>query len=249
MKTLTKLSLMATFILVFGMASAATQAFAASLDEPTRSNHWLPFAHAELDELYARELDAENTEWVSLAQRFERARVAAQGKPRKLEKLETRVARLAEVLDPRDEIQFLLSPDFSLAILVAGEGDKIHTVRMMVPLVNYTRDDQERAFAFLEQLHVRAFSSKWDGAKDWPKTSLATAWNLVATEMGKGEGETRRPRNEMLITHTSDHVTAVTFGVPPDLVVYTITTRERCVPDLEVEERTFGLGFICAPFE
>jgi hypothetical protein len=38
-------------------------------------------------------------------------------------------------------------------------------------------------------------------------------------------------RNDQVIKKTLGGITSATFGVPPDIVVYTITARDSCIPD------------------
>jgi len=114
-----------------------------------------------------------------------------------------------------------------LRVTFAAQGDRVHTIRIYVPVVSF-RDKQaaEQVFANLSNLFARTYPA-WPSAKNWPKDSLGRTWNAnpLLTNMPV------RDSNDLIPKTSIDGITSATFGVPPDLVIYTITTRPECVPD------------------
>lgn len=114
-----------------------------------------------------------------------------------------------------------------LRVTFAAQGERVHTIRIYVPVVSY-RDKQaaDRVFANLSSLFARTYPN-WPAAKDWPKESLGKSWNAHPSLTNKPV----RDSNDLIAKTTIDGITSATFGVPPDLVIYTLTVRPECVPD------------------
>lgn len=71
----------------------------------------------------------------------------------------------------------------------------------------------DRVSTMVASLFKRLYP-KWAGAAEWPSESLLEAW-----------------KERKIVRKEISGIINATFGVPPDVVVYTITTRDQCVPD------------------
>jgi hypothetical protein len=60
-------------------------------------------------------------------------------------------------------------------------------------------------------------------------SSLKEAWNIHPLVTKKMPADP----NDLIIKKNLGGITSATFGVPPDIVVYTITGRDGCVPDVK----------------
>ena len=139
--------------------------------------------------------------------------------------LDAKKTRPAEAFAPGDELSVVTNPKLELWVYLAGKGENIHSMRIAVPVVNYSKEQFDRAFKILASLFAKTYPS-WPGAADWPKDSLSKSWNISPLMTNKPLADP----DDQIIRKDIDGVTSATFGVPPDIVVYGITTRAQCIP-------------------
>ena len=130
-------------------------------------------------------------------------------------------------LAPDETVWRINAAPLPVAIFLAGQGENIDALHVYFPVVNGHDDQDARVFAMLSAL-FKAIYPGWPDAGAWPRASMDTTWNtslLVTRHM---------PANldDLIARKTIDGITSATVGVPPDLVVYSITTREPCIPDV-----------------
>jgi hypothetical protein len=116
----------------------------------------------------------------------------------------------------------------AMGILMAGKDENIHTIRIPVFTLGISANQEkaDRLFRLLSDLFSNIFPD-WPDARGWPMSSLKEAWNihpLVAKKMPTDP-------NDLIIKKNFGGITSATFGVPPDIVVYTITARDGGIPD------------------
>ena len=131
----------------------------------------------------------------------------------KIETSDVQKAKLNGFLPAGDSIWIASNPAIPLTIVMAGRDQNVDALRITVPVVNYSQPQSDRVFAILAALFKRLYPD-WADAAKWPSDSLLEAWKKGA-----------------VIRKQITSVTNATFGVPPDVVVYTITTRDQCVPN------------------
>lgn len=110
-------------------------------------------------------------------------------------------------------------------VAMAGNGEKVHSLRVTVPVVNHSAEESGRALGALSKLFTAIYPKRPDAAK-WPVDSLGPAWEAHPL------ARKTPPDNpdDVYIRLSADGITSSTFGVPPDIVVYDITVRESCIP-------------------
>jgi hypothetical protein len=164
---------------------------------------WLPLKRSEIEQLSVAAVDGESFT---------------------VQTLDPQAAKLTDVLALDNSIW--IRSNRTLFIAMAGKGEDVHSVRVTVPVVNYSRQQADRVFAFLSAL-FKAVHPGWADAEKWPTDSLRDAWNKspLVTNVAPADP------NDVIVRRSSDGITSATFGVPPDIVVYTISAREQCVPD------------------
>ena len=116
--------------------------------------------------------------------------------------------------------------NFRLAM--AGRGEKVHSIRVFIPILDLTKQQSEETFKILAALFEAAIPG-WKDASNWPMKSMNTSWSASANAMD------RKPFNpdDIIAKATMGEVTVSTFGVPPDIILYAATTRAPCVPQLQ----------------
>lgn len=216
--------------LIFILGAAIVVGLAFAINSVTdRGGPWLPLLRSDI----LRVLSEDTTDaairmeiWNAVA-----AEVPAKGlleeqarrlQAKRTRELETEKARLANALSAGESVWIATNPAIPLSVVMAGKDDRIHTVRVTVPIVNYSKTQSERALKVLSELFRLAYPD-WTEAKDWPIRSLTDAWNTF----GRKDIKTA---NDRIVRKELNGMTSATFGVPPDIVVYTITARAHCVP-------------------
>jgi hypothetical protein len=139
--------------------------------------------------------------------------------------VDAKKTRPAEAFAPGDELSVVRNSKFELGIFLAGKGENIHSIRILVPVVGYSREQADQVFKMLSSLFVKIYPS-WPDAAKWPKDSLSKSWSISPLMTGKTPANT----DDLIIRHETGGVTSATFGVPPDIVVYSITTHAECIP-------------------
>ncbi|HWY14735.1 MAG TPA: hypothetical protein VNX86_06310 [Rhizomicrobium sp.] len=112
-----------------------------------------------------------------------------------------------------------------MTLIFAGRGEFVHSFKAVVPVVNLTDAQSKHALDSLSLLFKRLYPG-WSGAAKWPADSLGAAWNAspLANRTAPKYGD------DLIIKKDIDGIVSATFGVPPDIVVYTVTSRRDCVP-------------------
>lgn len=115
--------------------------------------------------------------------------------------------------------------DFRLAM--AGVGENVHSIRLYIPVVNNSEEQNDKIFKMLVSFFITAFPD-WPEAKNWPQESMSSSWSAMANEMEK------KPftPTAIITMKAVDGITVSTFGVPPDIVLYAATARQACIPRL-----------------
>lgn len=118
----------------------------------------------------------------------------------------------------------------AMGILMAGRDENIHTIRIPVFTLGMSahQEKADRVFRLLSDL-VSAIFPDWPEARNWPMGSMKEAWNANPLAIKK----TPADPNDQIIKKTFGGITGATFGVPPDIVVYTVTARDICIPDIK----------------
>jgi hypothetical protein len=165
---------------------------------------WLPIKRSQIEQLAASAVD---------------------GEAFTVRTLDVSSAKLGGSLPDDDTIWVMTNR--TLGIAMAGKGDGIRALRVTVPVVNYSMAQGERVFAFLSAL-LEAVYPNWSDAGKWPQVSMKEAWEKSPLVTGSMPANA----NDLLVQRSFDGIVSATFGVPPDIVVYAITTRAQCVPDL-----------------
>jgi len=137
------------------------------------------------------------------------------------------LAKKTRSLEANESVWVALNSALAMVMVLAGKGENIHSIR--VPVITLAeRENLEGVFRLLSGL-FKSIYPDWPEAQDWPKASLEAAWNmspLVKKTMPTDP-------NDQIVKKRLHGITSATFGVPPDIVVYTITTRGACVPDVK----------------
>jgi hypothetical protein len=118
----------------------------------------------------------------------------------------------------------------AMGILMAGKDENIHTIRIPVFTLGMSKyqEKADRVFKLLSDLFSNVYPN-WPEARGWPMSSLNEAWNIHPLVTKK----TPTDPNDLIIKKNLGGITSATFGVPPDIVVYTITARDGCIPDVK----------------
>jgi hypothetical protein len=113
---------------------------------------------------------------------------------------------------------------------MAGKDENIHTIRMPVFTLGMSanKEKADRMFRLLSDLLSNIFPN-WLEANGWPISSLKAAWNVSPLVTKKMPADP----NDQVIKKNLGGITVATFGVPPDLVVYTVTARDGCIPEVK----------------
>ena len=113
----------------------------------------------------------------------------------------------------------------SFVTAMAGNGEKVHSLRISVPVVNHSEEESRRVFKALSAVFEAVYPD-WPMARDWPVRSAQEAWrnHPIARKTPLADP------NDVFVRRSEHGITSTTFGVPPDIVIYTITVRERCIP-------------------
>ncbi len=128
-----------------------------------------------------------------------------------------------ERLSP-DTVWLVSGPGLPFQAVMAGDGERVHSLRIWVPVVNHSEAESKRTFEALSALFATVYPD-WADARRWPGESLVTAWNRhpLARE------EPLEDLDDVFVRHAASGITSSTFGVPPDIIVYGMTVRNRCI--------------------
>lgn len=191
------------------------------------SPNWLLLTRSELVNVTVGSISTEALKIETLDEYIAQIGAGAQSNPTIARRLEGVRAELGKALPPGDTVWFASNPAIPLMIVMAGNGEHIHSLRVTVPVVNYSEAQNKRVFDTLGALFKRIYPG-WADAEKWPQDSLRDAWSKspLVTRVAPANS------NDQIVRKTLDGVTSATFGVPPDIVVYTVTTLDKCIPDI-----------------
>jgi hypothetical protein len=82
---------------------------------------------------------------------------------------------------------------------------------------------------FADRVPISNVYPDWPEARDWPMSSPEEAWNIHPLVTNKMPTDP----NDLIIKKSLGGITSATFGIPPDMVIYTITARDGCIPDVK----------------
>ncbi len=129
-------------------------------------------------------------------------------------------------LDASDTISVIQKKEVPLVIIVAGKGETIHSLHIYFPVVNNSEAQNQAGLKFLSALFKRLYPT-WTGAEKWPEDSLRASWNASPLITHRAPTDP----DSLIIRKSLDGITSSTVGVPPDLVVYSVTVRTACIPE------------------
>ena len=200
-------------------------ALALGLRSPSHADElWLPLDRAALTGILAEASDGDPPVTQSLDDFYAERRKAAAGNPEALARLQERydvdTARLGS-----DTVWLLYGQSLPYWIAMSGDGEKVHSLKVSVPVVNHGEKESKAAFDALTQLFTTLYPD-WPEAAGWPGRSLTASWQ-ASPLMRKTPLE---DPDEVFIRHAAHGITSTTYGVPPDIVVYEVTVRETCIP-------------------
>lgn len=185
---------------------------------------WLPLTRSDLAELLAGGKNGGAVKIETLDALFAAAETGREPQISKREHwLQAEKSRLSNILASGETVWVASNADIPLTIVAAGKAERIHTLRIQFPIVNYSESQAKRAQDTLSDLFTRIYP-EWAEAREWPRQSLQDAWDTYRPNAIKSP-------NDRIVRKAVDGITSATFGVPPDIVVYTVTVRERCIPD------------------
>ncbi len=134
---------------------------------------------------------------------------------------------IARLQDEGDTVWVSVNEKMQFRLAMAGRGDKVHSLRVYIPILNLSSEQSDKVFEILKAFFAAEFP-QWQEAKDWPTQSMASAWK------GSGNAMDRKPFNpdELITKKTIGGETVSTFGVVPDIILYAATARQDCIPKL-----------------
>ncbi len=197
----------------------------ATAADPKSDTKWLPLSRPELARVISKGMNLGSLEFQTIDEYLDSQRIKLQSKSKELERIERYFARRSKRLAPDDTIWIVSEPAVPFMVVMAGRGEHIHSLRVTVPVVKYLKGEVERVYSFLSDL-FEAIYPDWPEAKNWPRRSLNEAWSMHHFV----RKETYKEPDKVFIRKKIGGVTSTTFGVPPDVVYYTFTVRERCIP-------------------
>ena len=207
-------------------------AFAFQSPSTAGTDGWLPLKRSDVIRLLAAEKDIEVVKVDTLDELRRILSVDSKSAPDKIHYLAARPSELSSILSgnenlaPDDIISIVGNAAIPLTIVTAGNNEDIHSLRITAPVVNYRESELPRVYGVLSALFKRLYPG-WPDAGEWPMKSLQQAWDNHPLN------KTLKDPNEMIIRKQLDGITSATFGVPPDIIFYTVTAREQCVPRID----------------
>lgn len=133
------------------------------------------------------------------------------------------------LIDPTEEAACFRAPGENVRLFKAGEhssgvlvGDETHThtLYFYYPVLN---DSKQAARGFYAEMFEHLLPD-WEGAATWYTDSLREAWEAT----GRAMIDPSVSYNETIARHAEGDVHLATFGVPPDIIFYRVTSRPEC---------------------
>lgn len=186
---------------------------------------WLPPDRTYVAQVLTKDTGADASALSTLDAHVTQRRKALASDANAIDNLEEWAAEQRRRLAPGETAWVLNDPALPFTVVMVGSGERIHSLRVGIALVNSNQRENEAAFARLSDLYAVLYPS-WADARIWLFGSFQNAWNksVVAAQTPPDDPD------DLFVRKTVDGVTTSTIGVPPDLVGYTVTVRERCIP-------------------
>lgn len=201
-------------LLLSGVALIGFGSFS-SVAESEDSSEWLPIGIEDIERIISAHESGVPITSKTADQILNEMESNSEASAKKINRFKNEKDRLE---NEGDNIWIITGRNLELSYILAGKGKKIHSIEISVAVVNMTQDENRKSFELISALLAQIFPG-WKAAESWPLQSLKEAWD--------------RREGAKIVEHKLDEYTVATYGVPPDIVVYTITGRERCIPDLK----------------
>jgi len=140
-----------------------------------------------------------------------------------------------ELIPPDYQVWRIPNEATPFGFAMVGKGEKIHSLKVMVPIVDYRDKDWEQTERIVSNLFKTVFPD-WPKAGGWPLKSANKAMEMAGLWYEKKHKAQKMPyltRQEefqkLYISKSINGISSITFGIPPDIFSYTITARERCI--------------------
>jgi hypothetical protein len=184
---------------------------------------WLPVSRSDIVELTVSSANGAKPDVESLDKVLQQTGNDAAV----VEEMERQRSQLTKTLAPDDSVSFAFSSTGAVAVLMVGRDEQVHSLRIFVNTVTLRSSESDHLFGSLSKLFGRLYPD-WQEAHSWPAESLHAAWNnsSLVTDVAPAD------LNNTVVRTQRGGIISTTFGVPPDFVVYEVTARERCMPDL-----------------
>jgi hypothetical protein len=116
-------------------------------------------------------------------------------------------------------------------VVTAGRGEQIHSIRLTlstVPMSWMAEKDQKQILDALSALYARMFPA-WPEAAEWPIKSAKETWERHVRFNSPDKGDLKGP-DDIIVRKQVENITTATFGVPPDVLVFVVSVRDKCLP-------------------
>lgn len=154
----------------------------------------------------------------------ERTAPAADKDPKGAETFADQAKRLA----PTDRIWIVTPSGLDISIAMAGTDDRINTINIYEPLVNFSPKQGKLVEAFNNGLFQQLFPD-WPEASSWWRDSLGRTWRAMADNWGTHDPAIM---DTFVERRTQGPVLLSTAGVPPDIQFWQLTVRPACEMDI-----------------
>ena len=189
---------------------------------------WLPLGRSAFMRILTEGSQTDHSAFRTLDEYVREEQAAAVWDPEKLKHIDETFTKRRGAVEADDTIWIALDTALPFWVTMAGSDQKVHTISVTVPVVNLSREAGRQAFDTLGNL-FEALYPDWPEAATWPDESIRRAWenHPLARKTPLTDP------NDVYVRYSQSGITSTTFGVPPDIVVYTVTVRERCIPTAE----------------
>jgi hypothetical protein len=192
------------------LAGALLTTILIAFASPTIASDWLPLTKSQIVKLT---VGSANTESLKIELVDEKTKV-----------------KKTKSLAVDESVWVAANAALAMGILMAGKDESIHTIRIPIITLGMSKyqEKADRVFKLLSDLFSNVYPD-WPEARDWPMSSLEKAWNIHPLVTNKMPTDP----NDLIIKKSLGGITSATFGIPPDMVIYTITARDGCIPDVK----------------
>lgn len=186
---------------------------------------WLPLDRSSLVQILTKDAGIDASALQPLDRHLARRRAALASDRNALDNLEEWAAEQRRRLAPGETAWVLDDPALPFIAIMVGNGEQIHSLRVGIALLDNNSRENDTAISRLADLYTVLYPDLPD-VKVWLAESLMKAWkkNLLAAQTPPDDPD------DLFVRKTVDGISSSTIGVPPDLVGYTVTVRQRCIP-------------------